>query len=201
MFNNYLYVVDDENKEEFKDMANLKLSTVKKVSKQLDETQVHIIEEGNYIGEQITFQPIFDDVKIEEALTELTLLLNEAIENGIEISQTMQVYLLHMYAIKYFTHFKNALPSTLLGENKKAGMLDTLDHFRKTGLLSECVNNMFLPAEINKYINKATEMAAVGLLSQDLDEKMKEKFESLQLKNKSVFEQLGKIDTGNKVVQ
>lgn len=182
-------------------MANLKLSTVKKVSKQLDETQVHIIEEGNYIGEQITFQPIFDDVKIEEALTELTLLLNEAIENGIEISQTMQVYLLHMYAIKYFTHFKNALPSTLLGENKKAGMLDTLDHFRKTGLLSECVNNMFLPAEINKYINKATEMAAVGLLSQDLDEKMKEKFESLQLKNKSVFEQLGKIDTGNKVVQ
>ena len=180
---------------------NLTLAKVKKISKQLDETEIHIIEEGHYIGEQITFSPIFNDKTIEELLTEFGQMLNEADEKGMELSQNMQIYLIYMLIIKHFTHFKKDIHSTLLGEEKKTGMLDILEHFRKTGLLTECLNNMFLPSETSKVLSKMTDFSAMGLLSMDLDKQMVEKFDSLKLKNKDVFEQLGKIDTGNKVVQ
>jgi hypothetical protein len=60
---------------------------------------------------------------------------------------------------------------------------------------------MFLPSETAKVLNKMTDFAAMGLLSVDLDKQMVEKFESLKIKNRDVIEQLGKIDTENKVVK
>jgi hypothetical protein len=176
---------------------NLTLTQVKKVSKALEQTKVHIIEEGNYVGEQITFRVLFDDKSIEELLTEFGHLLNEAENKEIKLSEQMQIYLLNMLTIKYFTHFKSSLPSTLLGEGKNAGMLDTLDHFHKTGLLSECLNKMFLPAEVNKVFSKMTDFAAQGLLANDLNEEMMKKFEQLRIKNNDVFEQLGNINMEN----
>jgi hypothetical protein len=181
--------------------ANLSLATVKKVSKRMDETHVHIIEEGEYIGQQITFTILFNDKTIEQILTETAQLLKEAEEKEIELSQNMQIYLIYMLTIKYFTHFKDDIPTTLLGEDKNAGLLDTLDHFHRTGLLDECFNRMFLPAEVNKVFSKSTDMAAMGLLTVDLEKKMFKKFESLKIKNEDVFKQLEKINTEPKVVQ
>jgi hypothetical protein len=178
---------------------NLTLAKVKKVSKQLEEIEVHEIEDGLYKGEQITFSPIFDDKTIEELLTEFGNLLNDADEKGIELSQRMQIYLIYMLIIKHFTHFKESLPSSLLGQGKSAGLLDTLEHFHKTGLLSECLNNMFMPKEVNKVLDKMTDFAATGLLANELDQEMITKFEQLKLRNADVFEQLGKIKTDNTV--
>ena len=177
--------------------TNLSLAKVKQVSKQLDQTRVHIIEEGNFIGEQITFQPIFDDVKIEELIIGYAQLLKEAEEKGITVSANNQVYFLYMQVIKYFTHFSSSIPSSLLGEGNKAGFLDTLKYFRKTGLFEECINRMFLPEQLSRVFNKATDMAATGLLSQDLDKKMTEKLEKLKVQNKAVFEQLEQINIEN----
>jgi hypothetical protein len=180
---------------------NLTLSTVKKVSKKLDETRVHIIEEGHYVGEQITFHPIFNDKTIEKLLTEFGNMLNEAEEKEIALSQNMQIYLIYMLTIKHFTHFKKDLPSTLITQGKNVGMLDTLEHFHKTGLLSECLNNMFLPSETSKVLNKMTDFAAMGLLSMDLDQQMVKKFEDLKVKNNEVFNQLENIKTENEIVE
>jgi hypothetical protein len=180
---------------------NLTLSTVKKVSKQLDQTIIHIIEEGHYVGEQITFHPIFNDKTIEELLMEFGIMLNEAEEKKIELSQNMQIYLIYMLTIKYFTHFKKDLPSTLLAQDKNAGMFDMLEHFHKTGLLSECLNKMFLPSETAKVLNKMTDFAATGLLSMELDNEMAKKFEQLKLKNKDAFTQLENLNTENEIVE
>jgi aminoglycoside phosphotransferase family enzyme len=179
---------------------NLTLAKVKQVSKQVSETRTHIIEEGLYKGEQITFTPLFNDKTIEELLTEFGHLMNEADQKEIELSQQMQIYLIHMLSIKHFTHFKKDIPATLLSKGKTVGILDTLDHFHKTGLLTECLNTMFLPAEVNKLFSKMTEFAATGLLSMELDKKMVEKFEELKLKNASAFEQLDKINVENNIV-
>jgi hypothetical protein len=176
-----------------KKQSNLTLTKVKQISKKMDETLVHIIEDGLYQNEQITFQVLFDDRTIEELLTEFGKLLNDADEKGIELSQQMQIYLIYTLIIKHFTHFKSSLPSTLLGENKSAGMLDYLDHFHKTGLLAECMNNMFLPKEVSKVFDKMTDFAATGLLANQLNEEMVKKFEQLQIKNKEVFEKLNTI--------
>ncbi|MED3562245.1 hypothetical protein [Bacillus xiapuensis] len=176
---------------------NLTLAQVKKASKKLDETKVHIIEEGLYQDEQITFRVLFDNKTIEELLTEFGHLINEAKEKEITLSEQMQINLLEMLTIKYFTHFKSSLPSTLLGKGKNAGMLDTLDHFYKTGLLSECINKMFLPEQVNKVLGKMTDFAAAGLLAEDLNEQMMKKFEQLQIKNANIFKELDKMNTEN----
>jgi hypothetical protein len=180
---------------------NLTLSKVKSVSKSLDKTRVHIIESGHYVGEQITFHPIFNDKTIEELLTEFGKMLNEAEEKSIDLSQNMQIYLIYMLTIKHFTHFKKDIPSTLLSQDKNAGMIDILEHFHKTGLLLECLDKMFLPSETTKVLNKMTDFAAMGLLSMDLDKKMIEKFEQLKSKNENMFERLKNFNTENEIVE
>jgi hypothetical protein len=179
---------------------NLSLTKIKQVSKQVTETRTHIIEEGLYKGEQITFSPIFNDKAIEELLNEYGQLLIEADDKEIELSQQLQTNLIYMLIIKHFTHFKKDIPSTLLSKGKTAGVLDTLDHFHKTGLLSECLNVMFLPAEVSKVFSKMTDFAATGLLSIELDNKTMEKFEQMKLKHAEAFEQLDKINVENNIV-
>jgi hypothetical protein len=142
---------------------------------------------------------MFGEKTIEELLTEFGKLINEADEKGIELSEQMQIYLIYMLTIKHFSHFKTTLPSTLLGENKSAGLLDYLEHFHKTGLLGECMNRMFLPKEVSKVFDKMTDFAATGLLANELNEEMAKKFEQLKLRNEDVFKQLENIKVDNTV--
>ena len=175
-------------------MGNLKLSQVKQKSKEMDSTLKHEIQCETYKGEQITFHPLFDEIKIEELLKEFAQLLNEAESNELIISQEMQIYLIQFLTIKHFTHFKKDFPSTLIGDKKKAGLLDLLDHFRKTGLLSECLEVMFMPKEVRKVFNKLTDFAATGMLAMDLNEEMMKKMQQLKIKNADVFEELEKFN-------
>lgn len=180
---------------------NLKLSTIKKKSKEIDNTLKHEITSEFYLGEIITFQPIFDDIKIEELLTEYGQLLNEAEQKEITLSQNMQLYLIQFLAIKYFTHFKSEISSQLLSEDKTIGVLDALEHFRKTGLLYECINNMFLPQEISKLLSRMTDVAATGLLTMNLNEEMMRKLVNLREKNSELFNKLDEINIDNDIVQ
>lgn len=179
---------------------NLTLTTVKKKSKELDQTRVHNIENGQYVGEQITFKVQFDDVTIEELLTEFGKLMNEAEKKDIEISQQMQLYILEFLIIKFFTHFKSSIPSALLGENGKEGILDWLDHFRKTGLMKECLEVMFVKDQLQKVFNQMTDVAAKGLLAMNLNEEMMKKLQDLQLQNEDIYKQLEKLKLENPIV-
>jgi hypothetical protein len=180
---------------------NLTLTTVKKKSKELDQTRVHIIENGQYIGEQITFKVQFDDVTIEELLTEFGQLMNEAETKEIKITQQMQLYLLEFLIIKFFTHFKSSIPSSLLGTDGKEGILDWLDHFRKTGLMKECLAVMFVRDQVQKVFNQMTDFAAKGLLAMNLDEEMKSKLQQLQLQNQDIYKQLDELKLENPIVE
>lgn len=180
---------------------NLTLATVKKVSKQMDQTRVHIIENGQYIGEQITFSPIFNDIGIEELLTEFGQLINEAEKHEIKLSQNMQLYLIYILTIKHFTHFKKDIPNHLLTKDKSAGVLDILEHFRKTELLRECIDVMFLPQEVSKVLSRMTDVAATGLLAMNLNEEMMKKLQDLREKNNEVFKKLDELNVENNVIQ
>jgi hypothetical protein len=174
-------------------VKNLKLSTIKAKSKEMDTTETHEIQCESYKGEQITFNPLFSEIEIEELLKEFGKLLNEAQQKEITISEEMQIYLIQFLIIKHFTHFKKDIPDTLLGEKKNAGILDWLDHFRKTGLLKECLEEMFLQKEIRKVFSRMTDFASSSLLVMQLNEEMNKKFEKMRLKNAEVFEELENI--------
>lgn len=181
--------------------SNLSLATVKKVSKKLDQTLEYVIETGDYIDEKITFSPLFNDVQIEELLTEFGMLVNEAEKNEIKLSQNMQLYLIYILIIKHFTHFKKDIPNHLLNQDKSLGVLEILEHFRKTGLLYECINKMFLPQETSKVLSRMTDVAATGLLAMNLNEEMMKKLQDLREKNNEVFKKLDEINIDNDVVQ
>lgn len=172
---------------------NLSMSKVKKISKQIDEKEQHIIEYGRYKGEQITYQPIFNTIMIEELLIEFGNLMQEAEDGNVILPEDTQIYLVQMLIIKYFTHFKNDIPNILIGEGNSAGLLDALEHFRKTELYDECFNNMFSTEEVNKVFSKLTDFSAKGLLALDINEKVQQKFSNLKIKNKNIFEQIDGI--------
>lgn len=172
---------------------NLSMSKIKKVSKLVDETEQHIIENGKYKGEQITFNPLFNNIKIEEILMEFGNLMVEAEEQGIEIPENMQVYFMQMLIIRHFTHFKNDIPTKLIGDGNTIGFLDALEHFRKTELFDECFINMFSNAEVRKVFDKVTNFNANGLLAIDINNKIEEKYSKLKLQNRDIFEQLDLI--------
>lgn len=179
-----------------KQTKNLSLSKVKKTSKSLEETVKYELEEGLYKGSIITYQPVFDNVNIENLLVEFGQLMNESDDSGIEISETVQIYLIQLLIVKYFTHFKKDLSSQLLGNDEIVGLLDILDHFRKTGLLDDIFNNIFPQEEVRKVFDKLTDFSAKGLLQFDLDEQVKDKYSKLKVQNKELFEQIESINTG-----
>lgn len=179
-----------------KQTRNLSLSKVKKTSKSLEETVKYELEEGLYKGSVITYQPIFDNVNIENLLVEFGQLMNEADDLEIELSETVQIYVIQLLIVKYFTHFKKEFSSQLLGNDETVGLLDILDHFRKTCLLDDIFNNIFSQEEVKKVFDKLTDFSARGLLQFDLDEQVKEKYSKLKIQNKELFKQIENINTG-----
>lgn len=175
---------------------NLSLSTVKKVSKQLDTTETYTIESEHYKGEQITFQPIFDDITIENLFIEYQQLILEADKKEFEISQDMQITLLNFLIIKHFTHFKKDIPSVLIN-NTKDGILEWIKHFTKSGLFKEMLEEMFLPQECAKIFKRLTDVVATSMIQTDLEAETKQKYESLKVKNSFIFDQIRNIKVDN----
>lgn len=180
---------------------NLKLSTIKKKSKEYDSTEIYEITTGDYVGEQITFYPHFSEITIEELLIEYQNIIIEKENKELKISDETLLELLHFLIIKHFTHFKKDLPDKLLGEGKKAGLLEYYEHFKKTGLHKELIEHMFLPEEIAKVMDYLSTFLANSLVLEDFGKEIQQKFEDIKLKNKFIFDGIGKIDTENKVVK
>ena len=122
-------------------------------------------------------------------------------KKDIKISQQMQVYLLEFLIIKFFTHFKSSISSHLLGVDGKEGILDWLDHFRKTGLMKECLEVMFVKEQVQKVFNQMTDFAAKGLLAMNLNEEMLKKLQELRTQNDDIFKQLDGLKLENTIVE
>lgn len=170
---------------------NLKLTTVKKKSKEFDTTETYEIQSQYYKGEQVTFYPLFSDSTIDELLTEYHQLFLEAKEKELTIADEMQLILLQFLTIKHFSHFKKDIPSNIVE------IIEWLEHFRKTGLFKELLENMFLPQETAKIFSRLTDFVATKRVQKDLEGEAQKKFESLKLKNQFAFDQLRNLKVDN----
>ena len=183
-----------------KKKSNLTLAKVKSVSKALDKMEQYEITDGEYKGETISFYPTFSHTSIEEVLVDLQTLIKEALEKEIKISDEMYLHLINFLAIKHFTHFKNDIPSSLLSEGKTVGVLDYMEHFRKTGLYKIIIEEVFLTTELKKVIDHIVNFTATGLVMSDLEQQMQDKVASLKFKYSDVFEQVGKLGEARNVL-
>ena len=176
----------------------LTLSQVKAKSKEIDKMEKYEITEGQDAGKTISFYPIFSYTKIEELLTELQKVFIEAKEKEITISEEMNIYLIQLMMIKHFTHFKKQMPDTLIGEGKKEGLIDWLEHFRKTGLFKLILEEVFLPTETKKVFSSLTDFLSKSIVYSDIESEMNRKVQDLKLKNKDVISQIRNIDAESK---
>ncbi|MGM9988898.1 MAG: hypothetical protein ACI35O_16955, partial [Bacillaceae bacterium] len=129
---------------------------------------------------------------IEETLEEYQSLLKEAEEKGIKLSDAMTIRLLQFLTIKNFTHFKKDFPSTLLGEGKKEGLLDLLDHFVKTGLFEFIMNEVFLHTEVQKVFDGVTNVLGADLFIQGLEQEIQKKSQDFRNKFSKEIETIEK---------
>lgn len=178
-------------------MTNLTIAKVKKQSKEFDKTEKYEITDGVYKGSIITFYPTFSDTKIEELLTELQSIQKEIVDNKLDISEKMNVYIIQFLIIKHFTHFKNAIPSSLLPNDKNESLLDYLEHFQKTGLFKLILDNVFLPTEIQKVFESLTDFVSKALVHIDLEKQLQDKVSNLKFKYKDAFDQIDELDNDN----
>ena len=171
---------------------NLTLSSVKAKSKKVDKMEKYEIEEGEYAGETISFHPIFSETKIEELLMEFQGLIKEAQDKELELSEQLNIHLLQLLTIKHFTHFKKDMPSVLIGQGKKEGLLDWLEHFRKTGLYNLIIAEVFLQSEVKKVFDALTSVIGSSLLLQDLENDIARKSEQMRTRYSKEIEKVTK---------
>jgi len=169
---------------------DLKLSKVKSLAKKAHTKEKYELEDGS----TITFYPVFPDLLIEEMLEELQAHMKVLNEKEINLSEKMNLYLINIMVIKYFTHFKKDMPNAILGEDNEAGLLDWLNHFADTGLMKIIMEEVFLKDQVIKVFDKITEFIGSTMFLEELGEKTQEHVQRLKLQNADVFSKLNNLD-------
>ena len=169
---------------------NLTLSAVTKQAKSTHEKNVYELDNGSTITHYITFP----DLLIESMLEELQKHYLTIKEKDIELSEKMNLYFINLLIIKHFTHFKDSMTDTLLGEENEVGLLDYLNYFADTGLMKTIMEDVFLPSQVNKVYEKMTDIIGASKLLDELGVKAEQKFQNLKIKNREI---LGQFDDEN----
>ncbi|MEH6944969.1 hypothetical protein [Bacillus sp. JJ722] len=138
-------------------------------------------------------------IKIDKLLMELQQLFIEAKQGKIKLTDEMFDYIINLLTNKHFTHFKDQMPSTLLGRDGKEGLFDWLNRFTKSGLFKLILEEIFLPSEIQKVMNSVLNVSAKGIVANDFEKQLQDRVASLQFKYKDMFAQVGKIGETNNV--
>ena len=178
--------------------TDLKLSVIKSQAEAMFEQESYELKDGS----TITFYPIFPELLIEDMLEELQKHYVEMNEKGVNLSQKMTIYFIQLMTIKHFTHLGKSMPDTFLGENEQPGLFDYLNYLANTGLLKTIVEEVFMKEQMQKVYGKLTDIISTSQLNNRLEQEVQKKFETLNLKNKDVFEQINKMsknETKNKL--
>jgi hypothetical protein len=190
-------VLEKDQKEDIfmakKTNSDVKLTDVRKNAKKYNQTEQVEISHGEYEGQTITFNPYFSDQKIEELFQEFSMYQKQLTKKEIELSEASTMNLTYMLAIKKFTHFGRHIPDRLFANDKKnEGILDWMEHFADTGLIKVILEDIFMPVEVQKLIEKMVDILGRSFLTDSIMEKAQLKAQELELKNKEVFEQFAK---------
>lgn len=175
------------------DLKNVKLTDIRKNAKKYSQTEQVPIPHGEYEGQTITFNPYFSDQKVEELFQEFSNYQKQLAKKEIELSEANTMNLIYMLTIKQFTHFGRHIPDRLFANDKKnEGVLDWMEHFADTGLIKVIMEDIFLPVEVQKLIEKMIDILGRSFLTDSIMEKAQLKAQELELKNKDVFDQFAR---------
>jgi hypothetical protein len=173
--------------------TDLKIGTIRSKAKETQQKEKYELD----TGETITFYPIFSDNKIADLYDDYKNLLQQSKDKKIELSDRMTYYLLLLQAIRHFTHLGKDMKSTIEYQ------LEFLDAIVDSGYFKIITEEVFLPDQVNKILDKASDILSADMALTDIMTKAQDKFEGLQIKNKDIFEQFAnkqKSESESKVV-
>jgi hypothetical protein len=169
--------------------TDLKISEIRKKSKQYDRTEQVEIPHGEYEGQTITFYPLFSDKKVEELFEDYSKYSEQLNKKEIKLSESNTMNLIYMLAIKKFTHFGQYIPDRLFANDKKnEGILDWLNHFANTGLIKAIMEDIFIQTEVIKLHEKIIDILGRSILTDNLMADAQERASQLEIKNRDLFE-------------
>lgn len=174
-----------------KKSTDIKLSEIKKDHKQYSVTEQFEFEDGK----TLTFHPYFQPSEIEKLIGEMQEKLIEADKLKISFNEKM----MHDYAlflvIKHFTHLGKDISDDLTTQ------LDEMEWIVDHKYFKPIIEEAFLPQEIMKVWDKMTDILSRSQLFEKMGEETQKKFQSLEIKNRDVFEKLAnmKVDNGKQI--
>ncbi|MCA1025667.1 hypothetical protein LCM23_06155 [Cytobacillus kochii] len=159
---------------------NLKFSSVKQKAKEANETEVYEFEDGT----TLTFYPTFSPSMIEDMFVDIQSVLQKVGDELDLNERTLQKYVLYN-VIKYFTHLKKQLKATTL-----TGQINEMSSLIDSGYFEIIINEVFDQKEISKVFDFMSKFTAQFTLFEKIQKKYESELESLELKNRDVFEKL-----------
>jgi len=161
-----------------KSKSTLTLSKAEKSVEMYDHT--HLFEFSD--GETLIIYPRFRPSLTEEMLEEYGHLLKSINENvGSPLRDKDQIYLLHFLIVKYFTDLKDSF------SNDWEVILSQFNTFVDSIYFKELMEVAFLREEIQKVWDKANEIVSTLTLMSKLDEKFREKMNTLEVQNQDLI--------------
>lgn len=172
-------ILDDLKADTTSEGELLSLSKAKKISKKFDEIVTYELQDGSIYR----FYPYFSETLIEEMLMDYQILFNEAIEKGIELSDSLIYHLMNLIIIKH------ASPS--LKEQFKDDFLfhvEALESLRNAGYYREIINHALVPEEVQKVRDAIVEKIAEGNVLDQMLRKVMDRMKTLELENRDIIE-------------
>lgn len=163
--------------------TQLKMSQVKKIAKQNNQQEEYTLHDDT----TLKFYPIFPESKIITLLEDYQKLIIESSKKGIELTDKLYFSLIHFLCIKHFTHLSKDL-SDSLEQN-----IEELNFLVDGGYYREIIEDVFLPAEINKVLDRISDVIGTSQAMTKMLEKAQQKAQELELKNRDVIEQLNTV--------
>lgn len=168
-----------------KQKSTLTMGKINKVQKSYSEQYLFTYSDEETININTTFRPSL----VEELLEEYGTLINlyeEENEDENELSDKFKLRFLYFLIMKHFTDLGKDVsdePSLMLKQFND--MVDSI-------YLSELINEGFPKDEVEKVFDKCTEVTATYSYLGNLSNKLSEKFEDLDIKNKDILANIGK---------
>jgi hypothetical protein len=166
-----------------KQKSTLTVGKVSKLQNKYSEQELFTYSDGETINVNTTFRPSLVEELLEEYGTLINLYEEESVD---ELEDKFKLRFLYFLILKYFTDLGKDV------SDEPPLLLKQFNDFVDSIYLTELINEGFPKDEVEKVMDKATEVTATYNYLGTLSSKLTEKFEDLDIKNKDILTDLGK---------
>lgn len=165
---------------------NITFASVKRTAKEANKLENYDLSDT----ERIRFYPIFPEGKIKELTEELTLVITQAGDEGIELNDDQFQNHVLFLCIKHFTHLKKELA------NDYQTQVLQMEQLVDAGIFRIIVDDIFMPKELQKVMNYIGDHIGTTDFISMISDSAESKMEELRIRHQEIEDTLDEINKG-----